>query len=659
MSNHGFFERQANARRNTTLLVFLFLVAVILISLSVCLVGYLVTRSETTSLSYLDWLMSRHGALTAGTVAGLILLVSAFRWLDLAGGGERVAQMVGARLIDPSTQDQEERRFRNVVEEMAIASGVPVPQLYVMDHESGINAFVAGYTASEAVMVVTHGALTELSRDELQGVVGHEFSHILNGDMRLNVRLIAILAGILVIGQIGSFLLQSGAYRSSMSSRRDNQQGALAIVGLALLIIGYVGVFFGRLIQAAVSRQRELLADASSVQFTRNPEGIAAALYKIGLKGGILKSTSHATDMNHMCFGESARMAFSSLLASHPPIEKRINAIQPGLLTRLQSRMRDSVPAEKIRAAAASKTGTTKGSEVADQVKGFASGATSRNLSSVTRAPVAGAFSASVGQVTRDNEQYAESLLKQLPATFRELLYTRSGAVQLCYALVTAGVEPATRNEYLSRLDSHPLFSPQTDLLEKLVPTLERLGPGVRFPALELAMPALRKLAPEERTQLAEQVQILVMADNRMTLFEFALTSFLQRHLSADAGKASRVHYRSYRPVAGHLRALFSLMARAGTATPKEAGKLYKEAMAGFSEAGDSDSAIQEKVSLKRLREALTHLNALSPLLKPSIIDACGHCVTHDGKVDATEYDILRLVADQLDCPMPPLPGTH
>ncbi|SFM42782.1 M48 family metallopeptidase [Marinobacter zhejiangensis] len=661
MSNPAFFERQANARRNTSLLVVLFLAAVVLISLAVCLVGYMVTRSESTSLSYLDWLLSKHGLITAGSVAGLILLVSLVRWLDLAGGGERVANMVGARLIDPSTQNQDERRFRNVVEEMAIASGVPVPQLYVMDRESSINAFVAGYTPSEAVMVITQGALNNLSRDELQGVVGHEFSHILNGDMRINIRLIAILAGILVIGQIGSFIFQSSAHRSSFSSRRDNQQAAIAmaVFGLALLVIGYVGVFFGRLIQAAVSRQRELLADASSVQFTRNPEGIASALYKIGQKGGLLRSTSHATDMNHMCFGESAKMAFSSLLASHPPIEKRIEAIQPGMLTRLKSRMRDTVPAAEIRRGADTASPSAQSSSpLASQVAGFASGGISRNLSPISRAPTPGQFSGKVGQVTRDSEQYAESLLAQLPATFRELLYTRSGAIQLCYALVTYELEPDTRQNHLELLEPHPAFRPEAHLLERFIPTLTKLGPGIRFPALELAMPALRQLAPDERELLANCVQTLVMADNRMTLFEFALTSFLKRHLSVDAGRAPGVRYRSYRPVAAHLTTLFSLMARAGTASSEEASQLYQEAIAGFCEPGDAANTMPDKVSLKALGEALRHLNGLSPLLKPAIIDACGHCVTHDGKVDATEYDIMRLVADQLDCPMPPLTTT-
>ncbi|MDX1754716.1 MAG: M48 family metallopeptidase [Marinobacter sp.] len=649
MPSPGFFQRQANARRNTALLVVLFLLAVLIISLAVCLVGYLVTRSDTTSLRFVDWLLSSHGLITAGAVITLILLGSLVRWIDLAGGGERVARMVGARLVDPSTRDPDERKFRNIVEEMSIASGVPVPELYVMDRETGINAFVAGYTPGEAVMVVTHGALTQLNRDELQGVVGHEFSHILNGDMRLNVRLIAVLAGILMIGQVGGFLLHSSSPRR-YSSRRSKDQGAVVLLGLALMIIGYVGVFFGRLIQSAVSRQREMLADASSVQFTRNPEGIASALFKIGNLGGYLESTSHASDMNHMCFGESARMKLAGLLASHPPIDERINAIQPGLLTRLQSRLRDTRPATQIRG------GQSTAVEASTGFASTASGtveASPRELPPLEYSPAKG-FSSSVGQVDRGNERYAADLLAQLPATFRELLYTRSGAVQLCYALLTDQLEPDRAEQVLSLLEHHPLLSPQPALIGKLRPTLKTLGPRCRFPALELAMPALRKLDPDERHQLINRANRLIRADGRISLFEFALVSFLQRHLTHDASRVVKTKYRSYGAVQDALHRLFSLMARAGSHSANDARQLYDEAMAGFA-AKDGARPIAERVTIQELRQALVQLNGLSPLLKPAIIDACGHCVSHDGKVTVTEYEILRLVADQLDCPMPPV----
>lgn len=660
MAHPGFFQRQASARRNTSLLVLLFLTAVVLITLAVSLVGYFVTRSESSGLAFHDWLLSSHGLLTAATVVTLIGVSSLIRWVDLAGGGARVAKMVGARPIDPDTRDGDERKLRNIVEEMAIASGVPVPELYIMDQETGINAFVAGYTPGEAVMVVTHGAITQLSRDELQGVVGHEFSHIFNGDMRLNVRLIALLAGILMIGQIGSFLLQISFYsnrRSYRSSRDSRGQAAMGLIGIALLVIGYVGVFFGRLIQAAVSRQREMLADASSVQFTRNPEGIAGALFKIGLKGGYLDTTSHASDMNHMCFGESARMKFTSLLASHPPIDERINSIQPGLLARLRSRFRDTETGADLRSATSpAKPVQASGfSGVATDLSGpVARTSTSPLASTPAAGPEAGTkLSERVGTVTDQGEDFAVRFLKRLPATFRSLLYTRAGAVQLCYALLIGELSRPLQQERLALVSSHPLLGGEPDLLEKLIPTLKAIGHGVRFPALELAMPALRKLDPEEREGLITNVQKLAAADHRITLFELALTSFLSRHLGANASRDMPVRYRKYRPVVPAIQKLLSLFARAGTTSDSGAETLYQQAMAGF--LSGSDQPVLEKVTMRQLREALTTLNGLSPLLKPAIIDACGHCITHDGKVDIREYELMRLVADQMDCPMPPL----
>jgi Zn-dependent protease with chaperone function/uncharacterized tellurite resistance protein B-like protein len=663
MAHPGFFERQAHARRNTSLLVFLFLTAVAFITLAVCLVGYFVTRSESSGLAFHHWLLSNHGLLTGATVVVLIGLGSLLRWIDLAGGGSRVAKMVGAQPIEPDTRDSDERKLRNIVEEMAIASGVPVPELYVMNQETGINAFVAGYTANEAVMVVTHGAIAQLSRDELQGVVAHEFSHIFNGDMRLNVRLIALLAGILMIGQIGGFLLRASFYRGHRVGRsRDGRaQAAMGIIGLALFVIGYVGVFFGRLIQAAVSRQREMLADASSVQFTRNPEGIAGALFKIGLKGGYLDTTSHASDMNHMCFGESARMKFTSLLASHPPIDQRINAIQPGMLARLRSRLRDTEPGANLYRSSgpASPAGASGFTGAASEILSPVTGKGARTSPLASRADQtdkpARKFSDQVGTINRQSEDFALRFLSRLPATFRNLLYTRAGAVQLCYAMLISELSRDQQVQRLTLLASHPVLGSQPDLLKKLLPALKTIGESVRFPALELAMPALRKLDPEEREMLITNVQKLVAADNRVSLFELALTSFLSRHLGAEADRVVPVRYKSYRPVLPALQRLLSLLARAGSTSQAGAEALYREAMAGFMDARHATQPVLEKVTMRQLREALTALNGLSPLLKPAVIDACGHCVTHDGKVETREYELMRLVADQMDCPMPPL----
>lgn len=649
MADTSFFQRQSQARRKTGVLVLLFLAAVGFIALAVCLAVYLVIRSQTSaSLPFHHWLLSSYGLWTAAAVILVIVLGSIHRWVDLAGGGDRVAKMVGARPVSPDTRNGNERTLRNVVEEMAIASGVPVPELYVMDEETGINAFVAGYSPGEAVMVVTNGAVTELSRDELQGVVAHEFSHIFNGDMRLNVRIIALLAGILMIGQIGGSMVRSALYprrRLGRFSRRRLRTGRniviRGLIGLALLAIGYGGVFFGRVIQAAVSRQREVLADASSVQFTRNPEGIAGALFKIGRNGSYLDTTSHASDMNHMCFGESVRVTFTKLLASHPPVKERINAIQPGMMTRLRSRLRDTEPSAGPRTALNAEPNTAPNPQPAFAPEGSSG--------------LARPFSDQVGTINRQSEEFALRFLEQLPATFRNLLYTRTGAVQLCYALLINGLPQPEQTERLGLLPDHPVLGGQPELLRKLLPALETIGDGVHFPALELAMPALRKLEPEERQTLIANIQTLVAADNRVTLFELTLTSFLYRHLDNKAARVVPVRYKNYEAVMPALKRVLSLMAKAGTATRADADALYRSAMASFASTPDGVGSVLEQITLRQLREALTTLNGLSPLLKPAVIDACQHCITHDGKTETREYELMRLVADQMDCPMPPL----
>jgi len=259
----------------------------------------------------------------AAVTAGIIFVVSIISVAKLADGGSAVAEMIGARRVAPDTRDPLERRLRNVVEEMAIASGVRVPGVYVMDGESGINAFAAGWDVSNSVVAVTRGTLETLTRDELQGVIGHEFSHILNGDMRLNIRLIGVLAGIVFIGSIGEFLMRS------VRGSRSRNTGGIFLVGLAIFVIGYIGLFFARLIKAAVSRQREFLADASSVQFTRNPDGIAGALDQIRSASAFI-ANRYAEEMSHMFFGQSLKLWLGGLFDTHPPIDERIRRVRPG-----------------------------------------------------------------------------------------------------------------------------------------------------------------------------------------------------------------------------------------------------------------------------------------------------------------------------------------
>src|SRR5437016_4331090 len=327
-----FFERQEQAHHNTRLLVIYFSAGVALLIATVYLAVLLIFagvssrhpryyRYDNDQPAISLWNPRLFFGVAIGTLS-VIVLGSLFNTAELAQGGSVVATNLGGRLVNPSTTDPNERKLLNVVEEMAIAAGVPVPQVYLLPQERGINAFAAGHSTSDAVVSVTEGSIKLLTRDELQGVIGHEFSHILNGDMRLNLRLMGIIFGIVCLAVIGRILLQT------RGSSRD--RNPLPLLGLALLVLGWTGVFFGRLIQAAVSRQREFLADASSVQFTRNPAGLAGALKKIGgLSYGSKLQAAHAEEASHMFFGNGMGESFLHLMDTHPSLEERIRALDP------------------------------------------------------------------------------------------------------------------------------------------------------------------------------------------------------------------------------------------------------------------------------------------------------------------------------------------
>jgi Zn-dependent protease with chaperone function len=323
-----FFQRQEIARRNTKLLEVYFVLAVIGIILTTYLafavfVGYLGLRHHafqpTSEYGFL-WNPKLFLGVSVGTLI-VIIGGSVFKTSQLAGGGSAVAEMLGGRPISANTRDPDERKLLNVVEEMAIASGTPIPQVYVLPGEETINAFAAGHSTSDMVVCATHGCLKYLTRDELQGVVGHEFSHILNGDMKLNLRLMGLVFGILCIAMMGRILLDTRG-----SSSRD--RNPLPLVGLALLAIGGLGVFFGKLIKSAVSRQREFLADASSVQFTRNPAGLSSALQKVGGMGSRIDDPN-AEDASHFFFANGLRESFAGIFSTHPRLEDRIRALDP------------------------------------------------------------------------------------------------------------------------------------------------------------------------------------------------------------------------------------------------------------------------------------------------------------------------------------------
>ncbi|MDX1376929.1 MAG: M48 family metallopeptidase, partial [Burkholderiales bacterium] len=433
----NFFEHQQLARRNTRVMVALYLLAVlgVIVAVDAVIAGvWLWMQSDAT-------LEARRAPLALSAVppglllwgaagpAAVIFLVSLFHTLRLGGGGEAVAAMVGARRVAAETQDPLERRYLHVVEEMAIASGMRVPGVYVMDAEAGINAFAAGYEVSNAVVAVTRGALETLTRDELQGVIAHEFSHILNGDMRLNVRMLGVLQGIVFIGAIGEFLLRT---MGRGGGRRDGAAPLLA-AGAGLLAIGAVGLVFARLIKAAVARQREFLADASSVQFTRNPGGIAGALDQIRIAAaGARIDSRRAEELSHMFFGPSVKVWLSGVFATHPPLDARIARVEPRF---------DAESYRRTRAAAEQTAGAEPAAKEKDDARrrqaarwavthavltGLPAGRRLGDLSA-DWARTADESAALVGALDADKVDFAARLIDALPEWLREQLHAPEG----------------------------------------------------------------------------------------------------------------------------------------------------------------------------------------------------------------------------------------
>ena len=656
----SFFTRQDHARRQTVLLVFLLMVAVALIVLALNVAVYLaLVYTDEIEAGARAWLEEPWPwAITIVTVVA-ILTASLARLRRLRSGGTAVAEMVGGRPVDLAAWIPSEKRLINVVEEMAIASGIPVPRLYILDDEHGINAFVAGYKPTEAVMVVTRGALEKLERNELQGLVAHEFSHILNGDMRLNIRLMAILAGITIIGTTGRVMLNPsrkarGSSRVRGSSRSGGAKGPgqfLVIymaIALSLLIIGYIGLFFGRIIKAAVSRQREFLADASSVQFTRDPDGIGGVLWQLrrSRKASLLQS-GHAEDVSHMCFGPS--IGTWALLATHPPIEVRLDRVNPGYVGRRAAAEIRKRRGSEEKPAEGAATWERKPQPSPGPLMGFSGSAP------VALATTAGAVVQSIGNPTPAHVEYAAAVRRRIPEPVLKAVHDPWAACQIVYALLMSDVKQQVLKIALA-LVAHREGRDAAQAVNHLAGLLSPLGDAYRLPLFDLAIPALKRLPAEASTRFVDTAGKLIEVDRNVTLFEFVLLTLLRKQLSPDAERADRVRYLKIKPVLLEVRLLLSMVARAGAETDDEARQSLEVAAAGFGWIHLADAPECEPSSMYPV---LKKLAQLTPFLKQSLLHACTDCVLHDGKVRPAEAELLRAISASLECPMPPLIPTN
>ncbi|MEE8339850.1 MAG: M48 family metallopeptidase [Xanthomonadales bacterium] len=637
----NFFEQQDKARKQSRWLIFAFIVAVLAIVVAIDLLILLmvgVSSMETEGVSPLSpqLFADNLSLLAGGAIATLLVigLASLFKTMGLRAGGGKVARELGGNLVESEPRDARLRRLRNIVEEIALASGVPVPEIYVLEQESGINAFAAGYTPSDAAVAVSRGALEKLSRDELQGVIAHEFSHILNGDMRINIRLMGALFGILVLALIGRRILIHSTFVGRSS--RDKNGAVVLAIAIGLMAVGYIGLFFGRWIKAAVSRQREYLADASAVQFTRDPNGIGGALKKIAVYSEASYLEVDTEEVSHMLFGDGRKMSFFS---THPPLEDRIKRIDPGFqreeLDRLAAKIsRDQASAEKARDRKAKRAGKSQ-----------------RSLFDVDN------IIDQIGNPDWERMFMAATIAASIPDDINRAAHSPEWAGEvLFYALLDSNAQ--VRDQQL--LIIAQLMG--TDSESKTRSLLEAGGiaaPEQRLPLLEVAFPALKRRPPDLVKKILDTVEALSHADGRIDVFEYLLARIIDQHLRETYNPhtvkvSGRKSLRSC-----HTEALqvVAVLAGHGDAGGEAAQSAF---MAGLEVLGvDSKTTMPSLENwTAALDQALPKLDRLKSAEKEKLVRALITVVLHDGLLAPAELELLRVTCDLIHVPLPMLSTT-
>jgi Zn-dependent protease with chaperone function len=661
-----FYSRQAAARGQTRWLVFAFSVALLAVALALdfVLFTFLAGRSHYYGLSALDYARANPGQVALSTllVMGVLSVASLYKSMELRGGGGVVARSLGGVPVSSDTADLKRRRLLNIVEEMAIASGVPMPEVYVLEQEPGINAFAAGHTPANAAVTVTQGALDRLSRDELQGVIGHEFSHVLNGDMRLNVQLMGWIFGLFVIGLIGRMILQVSP------NNRRNSNGLVAL-GFAVVVLGYIGLMAGRILQAAVSRQRERLADASGVQFTRNPQGLKGALVKIAaLPEGSALVAADAEQAAHMFFAEG----LSRVFATHPPILERIRELDP----QFDPRELEAAAAQPDQAPTAAEVGGHGGASglgaaaagaglvaaVPEAARigvgaaaafsafgGRSGGVSGGGLGGVGQ--VAG-FATQVGQPDMAHIVHAQAVRLALPPPIRELTESPGGAQALVIALLISN-DPAARDQQLAML-AKSANAASLAVIQRVIPLTQALDPMLRLPAFQRAFPALRRSTVPQRKALAQLATQLIHADARIDVFEFCLAKLLETLLN-DGLDATTPHGTvTLEAAANEIALLFAVFAQIGTQDERVARESYEVGLATVLPMRRPPYAPAADWA-RQLSAALPRLEQLHPFAKKALIEGLVKTIANDEVLMEEEAELLRTVCALLHCPLPPL----
>ncbi len=657
----NFYEHQDRARKGTGRLVLLFafgMVGITALVFGVVAALMLLAANNNSELdpAQMPWLQA-----LGGTVFGVGALVggcSLFKIAQLrSGGGAIVASSLGGHPIDPDTTDPDERKVLNVVEEMSIASGLPVPPVYLLGDEPGINAFAAGYRPETAVVGVTRGCVEQLSRDELQGVIAHEFAHILNGDMRLNIRLIGAIFGILALSVVGRVVVRSMFYSGSSRSRSSgkNEGGGklvILLVGVALIVIGWVGVLFGKLIQAAVSRQREFLADASAVQYTRNPDGIGGALKRIGgLQYGSRVRSPHAEETAHLFFGQA--MSLGGLLATHPPLPERIKRIDPRWDGNFITEERGGAPTSAI-AQAAGAAGFAGG--VSPGVQRDATGAV--RTQGAPAGEASDAVLGGVGELDDAHIAAARAFIAALPDEVRAASRRPNDAQALVFALLV-DQDSGVRQKQFALLEREASAA-VARLVPALVDTVAGLDRAWRLPVLDMCVPALSNMALAEYRKFSKVAEHLIAADARVDLFEWALREVIRRHVGArfERRQADKVKYGRLAEVKVPMQTVLSVLAHVGQHGDEAAARHAFDEAAAVTGLKDVSLQPRANTDMQAVAASIESLSQLAPKLKQQAAEACVACVAADGKVTGREAELLRVVVEAMGVPVPPiLPG--
>ncbi|NGN96888.1 M48 family metallopeptidase [Grimontia sp. S25] len=614
----NFYDHQDTARRRTGLLVFLFSLAVLIITglVSVLSIGiyYSVTGEpfdERTAIIYALFCF-----------AGVILVVavsSMIRLYELSShGGHGVAESIGGKLISSNTTNAKHRQLLNVVEEMAIASGIPVPPVYLLADERGINAFAAGMSIDDAVIGVTQGALDNFTRDELQGVIAHEFSHVLNGDMRLNTRLIGVLFGITCIAHLGHLVLDN-THHARSSSRSSSDSGkafaVIMLIAIVCLILGWVGTLFGSMIKAAISRQREFLADASAVQFTRNDHGIAGALKKIGgHSSGSGLNAKASNQMSHMMFGQSQLSGFTGFFATHPPLEERIRRIEPnwdGSFAHSQQKV------------------SAFGNE---QVSGFASST--------------GSAPQETAATSTEMSEIGKQLISQLPDELVDIAREPYSSRFIALMLIFDGSDIQRK-----MIKGHVPMVSQAALL----PWLDyHLPLHLRLPLLELAIPALKALSDGQKNRLCEVLRELSKTDDHYSLSEWCVINLVEKHLIGPFGTTRQ--NKSLKQLKDSVHWLLRELAWVTHSEQDGAERAFNTALTSL---GFAETTLQDANNNWRLNRAMLEtLLQLRPPHRRKFVKACRLAIESDGKITVAEGELYRVIACFLEVPEPPLTVT-